>query len=77
MATSEEQRIQAWIEEHVGGKVVRLERQNRWRPVWFADVGTTLPSTSGCTVWSCTPPPTNRTSMFTGPAPSPSPKCTS
>ena len=31
-------RITAWIERHVGGRVVALERQLRWRPVWFATV---------------------------------------
>lgn len=30
--------IVAWLERHVGGRVVRIARQPRWRPVWFADV---------------------------------------
>ena len=29
--------IKGWLEKHVG-RVTRLERQARWRPVWFADV---------------------------------------
>lgn len=35
---SDEGRIQAWIEQHVGGQVESVVRQNRWRPVWFAEV---------------------------------------
>lgn len=31
-------KVSAWIEAHVGGSVVRIARQPRWRPVWFADV---------------------------------------
>jgi aminoglycoside phosphotransferase (APT) family kinase protein len=31
-------RVRAWLEEHLGGKVVHIGRQPRWRPVWFADV---------------------------------------
>jgi hypothetical protein len=30
--------IRAWLEQNVGGKVLRINRQPRWRPVWFADV---------------------------------------
>ena len=30
--------ITAWIGEHVGGRVTALDRQPRWRPVWFARV---------------------------------------
>ena len=30
----------AYVEEHVGGRVVRAERQARWRPAWFCDVET-------------------------------------
>src|SRR2546421_661117 len=33
-----EDRIDAWIRAHVGGTVVGLRRQARWRPVWFLDV---------------------------------------
>ncbi len=31
-------RVVAWLEKHVGGEVVEIRRQPRWRPVWFADV---------------------------------------
>jgi aminoglycoside phosphotransferase (APT) family kinase protein len=31
-------RIVAWLEQNVGGRVLRIARQPRWRPVWFADV---------------------------------------
>ena len=34
------------VEQHFGGAVVSIERQNRWRPTWYADVerdGTTFP----------------------------------
>ena len=31
-------KIVQWLERHVGGRVVRITRQPRWRPVWFADV---------------------------------------
>jgi len=31
-------KVVAWLERHVGGRVVRIARQPRWRPVWFADV---------------------------------------
>jgi hypothetical protein len=30
----------AFVEEHVGGRVIRAERQARWRPAWFFDVET-------------------------------------
>lgn len=30
----------AYVEERVGGRVVRAERQARWRPAWFFDVET-------------------------------------
>jgi aminoglycoside phosphotransferase (APT) family kinase protein len=32
------EQISAWLRTNVGGKVVRINRQPRWRPVWFADV---------------------------------------
>jgi len=32
------QRVEKWLESELGGRVLRLERQTRWRPVWFADV---------------------------------------
>lgn len=31
-------RIVDWLERHLGGRVVQIERQPRWRPVWFADL---------------------------------------
>jgi aminoglycoside phosphotransferase (APT) family kinase protein len=31
-------RVADWLESELGGRVVRIERQPRWRPVWFADV---------------------------------------
>jgi len=31
-------KIVLWLERHVGGRVVQIARQPRWRPVWFADV---------------------------------------
>ena len=33
-----EARIHAYVEEVTGGRIVRIERQVRWRPAWFADV---------------------------------------
>jgi len=29
-----------WVEKNVGGKVTKMERQQRWRPAWFVDVKT-------------------------------------
>jgi hypothetical protein len=31
-------RIRAFVEEVTGGRIVRMERQVRWRPAWFADI---------------------------------------
>jgi aminoglycoside phosphotransferase (APT) family kinase protein len=31
-------RITAWLERDLGGKVVRIERQARWRPAWWVDL---------------------------------------
>lgn len=31
-------RLRAFVEELSGGRIVRMERQVRWRPAWFADV---------------------------------------
>ncbi|HMV72343.1 MAG TPA: hypothetical protein PKC08_09230, partial [Pseudomonadales bacterium] len=28
----------AWIERELGGRIVRAERQPRWRPAWFLDL---------------------------------------
>ena len=30
--------ITSWLEERLGGRVTRITRQPRWRPVWFADL---------------------------------------
>src|SRR5690242_6070783 len=30
--------VSDWLRTNLGGKVVRIARQPRWRPVWFADV---------------------------------------
>jgi hypothetical protein len=35
---SEEQRLAAWIERTVGGRVTRVDRIPRWRPAWDVDV---------------------------------------
>lgn len=32
------QRAFAWIEAQLGGRIVRAERQPRWRPAWFLDL---------------------------------------
>lgn len=37
MEGTAEARIVAWIEAHLG-RVIRIERQPRWRPAWFVDV---------------------------------------
>jgi aminoglycoside phosphotransferase (APT) family kinase protein len=40
------QRAFGWIENQLGGKVVRAERQPRWRPAWYLDLergGETVP----------------------------------
>jgi hypothetical protein len=31
-------RVSEWLRGNIGGEVVRIVRQPRWRPVWFADV---------------------------------------
>jgi aminoglycoside phosphotransferase (APT) family kinase protein len=31
-------KVAGWLETHLGGHVVAIARQPRWRPVWFADV---------------------------------------
>jgi hypothetical protein len=31
-------KVVGWLEEHVGGRVQRIEPQTRWRPIWFAEV---------------------------------------
>jgi hypothetical protein len=35
---AETEKVRAWLQAHLGGEVVDLRRQPRWRPVWFADV---------------------------------------
>ena len=30
--------VARWLEENLGGRVVDIRRQARWRPVWFADL---------------------------------------
>ena len=35
---SDEQTLVRWLEQQLGGTVVRCERQERWRPAWFVDV---------------------------------------
>jgi aminoglycoside phosphotransferase (APT) family kinase protein len=32
--------VKGWLEENIGGKVVALARQARWRPQWIADLDT-------------------------------------
>lgn len=32
------EKITAWLEAKLGGRVLRISRQSRWRPVWFADL---------------------------------------
>jgi hypothetical protein len=36
--SEEWQRAFAWIERTLGGKIVRADRQPRWRPAWFLDL---------------------------------------
>lgn len=31
-------RVAAWLRDNLGGRVVCIDRQPRWRPVWFADL---------------------------------------
>jgi aminoglycoside phosphotransferase (APT) family kinase protein len=38
MADDSERTIAGWIEREVGGRVIRIERQGRWRPAWHVDV---------------------------------------
>jgi aminoglycoside phosphotransferase (APT) family kinase protein len=35
---SDEQKLHHFVEQVTGGRVIKLERQIRWRPAWFADV---------------------------------------
>jgi aminoglycoside phosphotransferase (APT) family kinase protein len=38
MGNEDEKRLCAWIEEHVGGRVVECEREPRWRPAWMLEL---------------------------------------
>ncbi|ARS26825.1 aminoglycoside phosphotransferase [Sphingomonas sp. KC8] len=33
-----EERMRAFVEAQTGGRIIRMERQTRWRPAWFVDV---------------------------------------
>ncbi|MDB6062509.1 MAG: aminoglycoside phosphotransferase [Verrucomicrobiaceae bacterium] len=35
---NDEKKLHAFVEKVTGGRVIKLERQIRWRPAWFADV---------------------------------------
>lgn len=35
---ADEGRVVAWLEDHLGGEVVAISRQARWRPAWFVDL---------------------------------------
>jgi aminoglycoside phosphotransferase (APT) family kinase protein len=37
-ARGNEARLKEWIEGRLGGKLISMERQPRWRPAWFAEV---------------------------------------
>ncbi len=37
-AEAGERRLRAFVEATTGGRIVRMERQVRWRPAWFVDV---------------------------------------
>ncbi|TZG27881.1 phosphotransferase [Sphingomonas montanisoli] len=45
LADAAERHVTRWIEAHVGGKVLRIVRQGRWRPAWHVDV-----ERDGCTL---------------------------
>lgn len=32
------QKLQLWLERELGGRVLRIERQPRWRPAWWVDL---------------------------------------
>ena len=38
MAGDADQKVRDWLERELGGTVVAFERQQRWRPAWFASV---------------------------------------
>jgi hypothetical protein len=35
---TESARITEWLERDLGGRVIRIERQARWRPAWWVDL---------------------------------------
>ena len=37
-AGNDEERLVAWVERTIGGRVVRIQRLQRWRPAWDLDV---------------------------------------
>ena len=37
LETRDAELITTWVEANVGGRVHGIERQSRWRPVWFVD----------------------------------------
>lgn len=41
------QKVVRWIETQLGGKVVQIDPQARWRPVWFAEVDRPSPNGGG------------------------------
>jgi len=58
--TAEEHRgIEEWVAKNIGGRVTRIERQRRWRPVWRVDVekdGEHLPLVfKGMRAWDAIP----------------------
>ena len=36
--SADTERVRIWIESELGGRVVSISRQPRWRPVWFVDL---------------------------------------
>src|SRR4029453_11072922 len=32
------ERLSAWVQQHIGGTVTRIDRLSRWRPAWDLDV---------------------------------------
>jgi aminoglycoside phosphotransferase (APT) family kinase protein len=36
-AATPEAKLSAWAEQHLGGRIVSIERQARWRPCWYAE----------------------------------------
>jgi aminoglycoside phosphotransferase (APT) family kinase protein len=38
--SSVEARLSTWLEQTLGGKVLEMERQRRWRPAWFVEMAT-------------------------------------